>query len=447
MKKLIAIFTVVLFSTTVVLAQSSTKEAKPPSGLSEKEAYYLFYSNFRSDSYDAALTNGRWIMKGMPRKIEGFSSYDLATNLDRLITIYSEMAQMKTDPSLKTAYLDTVNMIYDKVFNTFSEDEIDYYQWHLNRGRTYYDNKDFMDNGEAKAAAEYEKAYKLNPKKVIKTADGYYVRVMLQNIVSKDTEEAQQRAITMMDKAEQYASDDLNSFFDKMRNKLFDTPEEQLTFLQQEVKENPQDTTALRQLGKIYEDQGNIKKAKEINLKLYELDPSYSTTVSLANAATQNAEYNTAIKYLKEASGLTDEPEKLKTIYQNLARAYLNKGQLRQARSNARKAIDQDSDWGRPYMTIASIYARAVSDCVENREMSRDDRAVYWLVMDYLNKAKNIDSSVASSANSQLRSYRESAPTQEDIFFVDSWSKGGSVRIDGSLGSCYSWINESTTVR
>ena len=447
MKKLVAVLIVVLFSSTAVFAQNGGDKGQPPHGMSPLEAYSLFYQDYKNENYASALKNGRWILISMPDKIENYSSFDLATNLDRLITIYSEMAQKETDPSLKSAYIDSADAIFNKVFTNFSEDQIEFYQWYINRGRLYQDNADFVDSSEAKAAEQYQKAYDLNPEGMTKTADGYYVRVLLQDLVADDTEESKQQALSIMKKVEGYASDDLVSYFDKIRGKLFDTPEEQITFLKGKIENNPQDTTALKQLRNAYENEGMTPEAQEINRKLYELDPSYNNTTSLANAAVENANYKEAIQYLNEAKEKTDEPDKLKSIHQSLAQAYLNSGNLRQARNSAKDALKIDSEWSAPYMTIASAYARTVSDCISGREMTRDDRAVYWLVIDYLQKAKNVDSSVSASANNQISQYRKAAPTDEDIFFVDGWSKGGSIRIDSSLGSCYSWINESTTVR
>jgi len=37
-------------------------------------------------------------------------------------------------------------------------------------------------------------------------------------------------------------------------------------------------------------------------------------------------------------------------------------------------------------------------------------------------------------------------PSDEDKFF-NEWTVGNDFQIDGSLKSCYSWINETTTVR
>jgi hypothetical protein len=40
-----------------------------------------------------------------------------------------------------------------------------------------------------------------------------------------------------------------------------------------------------------------------------------------------------------------------------------------------------------PYLRIARIYAAAISQCTQGRQIERDDRTVYWLVLDYLDRA------------------------------------------------------------
>ncbi len=446
MKNVITLLVIILLSSTGVLAQDGSEETvQPPNGLSQLEAYYLFYSDYQSDNWESALTNGRWILKSKPESIEGYPKYELATNLDRLISVYEGMAELQTDPTIKAAYLDTADTIFDTVFNTFSKDEIDYYTWHLNRGRMYQENSDFVDNADKKAAAEYKKAFELNSSKMAE-GKGYYVRALVNSLMNEDTEESKKEAQAVIDKVEGDANEGLSDYLDKMRNKLFDSPKERIAFLEKKVKENPKDQESIRQLRDIYEDRDNMKEAQQLNKKLYQMDPSFENINALANFALENANYDEAIKYLNEAKGKTDNKEELKSINQSLADAYLNKGDLQQARNSAREVMKIDPKSGRPYITIADIYARAVSEC-SGSEMGRNDRAVYWLVMDYLNEAKQVDSSVSNVADNRLSSYRSAAPSKEDIFFVDSWKEGSSVQIDGSLKSCYSWINESTTVR
>lgn len=443
MKKVIVLIGLILITGSAVQAQNGG-HAEPPNGLDKLSAYSLFYQNYKNNQYEEALKYGRWILEGMPRKLEGYGQFSLPTQLDRFITIYSEIGKTKSDPSLREAYVDSAEMIFDKTFNTFSKDEIDYYQWHLTRGSFYRQNEDFIENAAQKQTAEYMKAFELNSVKTTKAADGYYIKVMLQNLVDEGTEETKQEALAIIKKAEPEASEDLKNYFDKTRNELFDSPEERMAFLKKKVEEEPGNVEYLRQLRDLYQNEGNIEQASKLSEKLYELNPSYENASSLANVAIENANYDAAIKYLNEAKTKTDEVAKLKTIYLNLANAYLNKGQLQQARANARQAIEADSDWGRPYILMADIYARAVTQCSDGRNLERSDRAVYWLVIDYLNKAKSRDSSVSSVANSRLQSYRQVTPTAEDIFFMDNWKKGQAITIGSG---CYSWIGESTTVR
>ncbi|MCG8372535.1 MAG: hypothetical protein MI700_03340, partial [Balneolales bacterium] len=62
-------------------------------------------------------------------------------------------------------------------------------------------------------------------------------------------------------------------------------------------------------------------------------------------------------------------------------------------------------------------------------------------------RAKNVDASVTSTVNSQLPSFEAVQPSTQDKFFDLGYENGQTVRVDASLNACYSWINESTTVR
>jgi tetratricopeptide (TPR) repeat protein len=431
-------------------AQTSTEDTmkvEPPHGLSELQAYYLFYSKFSKNKYKGALKYGRWILKDMPRKIKNYSAYDLPTNMDRFVTIYSKLAEDANDPTVKSAYVDTVNMIYDKVFNTFSEDEIDAYQWHINRGRFDQKYSDFIDDADAKTIDQYLKAFKLKPDKMTE-GKGYYLRVLLKDLVSKDTPESKKQAMAIIKKVDGHVNNEkLEKYIDGVRKHLFTNPSQRIAYLQKKLKKNPKDEDALKKLRDLYKRQDKTQEVEKINEKLYQIDPNYQNAANLANYAIKNGNSDKAIKYLEKAQSQTDDQSKLKVIYLNLARAYMNKGTLTSARKYAKKAIHIDPDLGKAYILTADIYAKAVSKCTANRELDKSDRAVYWLVLDYLEKAKKVDPSVKSTADSQLESYRPAAPTKEDIFFNSNWKKGKKIQINGSLNKCYSWINESTTVR
>jgi hypothetical protein len=78
--------------------------------------------------------------------------------------------------------------------------------------------------------------------------------------------------------------------------------------------------------------------------------------------------------------------------------------------------------------------------------MDRSDKVVYWLVLDYLDKAKEVDSSLSSTVSRQYQSYAPVLPTKEDKFF-NNWVEGEKIKVGANLHECYGWINESTTIR
>lgn len=99
------------------------------------------------------------------------------------------------------------------------------------------------------------------------------------------------------------------------------------------------------------------------------------------------------------------------------------------------------------YIKMATIYGQAVSNCTEERKLEAKDRVVYWVVVDYLKRAKQVDPSVTNTVNNQLSTYEAVTPSTEDKFFTLGYEDGQKVKVDGNLMSCYSWINETTTVR
>ncbi len=160
-----------------------------------------------------------------------------------------------------------------------------------------------------------------------------------------------------------------------------------------------------------------------------------------------NAQYTAAAKLYVEA--LENAPSDLdkKEINIDLADVYASLGDLKKAKSFIQNALTLDKDYGIAYIKLASLYGQAVTKCTAERKLEASDKVVYWLVIDYLNKAKKVDPSKANIVNSQLSTYEAVTPTTEDKFFTLSYKQGQKVKIDASLNSCYGWINETTTVR
>jgi tetratricopeptide (TPR) repeat protein len=425
------------------VSSNAYSQGDPPYGMSHLQAYSIFYENYRTGNYDMALQFGRWMLEAKPRSIEGAGQFTLHRQYERLINVYTELARAESDPSISSAYLDTVNIIYNDAFETFTENEIDYYRWHFNKGRFYQENQSRISGGMDKAYEQYEKAFELDPERLTNAGDGYYINIMLSNYVSRGLRD---EALAMIDRVEPYATQSLKNSIEDIRDGLFTDPEERIGFLKERLENNPGDAALIMEIARIYEDTGNRDQAIEYARKLYDVEKTYENARRLANYALRDAQYSTAIRFLGEALELTEQNSQKKEVTILISETHQNAGNLREARRFARQAIQLDRNWGQPHLRMASIYAAAISQCTSGRQMDRDDRSVYWLVLDYLDRARDADPSVANAVQRQYRTYEPVLPTSEDKFFR-GWETGDEIRIGSNISECYAWIDETTRVR
>lgn len=418
-------------------------QSEPPYGMSEIAAYSIFYDNFTQGDYDMALQFGRWMLEKKPRTIEGFGRFNLPTQYNRMRRIYTEKADMQSDPSLKEAYLDSALIVFKDALETFSDDEIDRFQWKFNKGQFYQRHSSNIDGGMDRALEIYEELFEENPGRITEASDGYYARLLLSNYVSSGD---RQRALIMIDIIEPIGGPDIQEAISEARNEIFSDPEERIEFLEEQLADSPNNEDLLNELASIYEDQGMREKAINTAERLYNVNPTFANTRKLADYAKADAQYEVANRYLKEALEKAPDNTTRRNITLEIAETYQNMNNFQSARQFARQATTLDPNWGQPFLRIASIYASTISRCTRDRTMDRDDRRVYWLVMDYLDKAREADPSVAGTVRSQYQTYEPVAPSTQDKFFR-GWETGDELRIDGSQHECYSWINETTRVR
>lgn len=427
----------------VAISSNAYSQSEPPYGMSELQAYSLFYENFRQGDYDMALMFGRWMLEKQPRSIPGHNSFTLPRQYERLITVYTEFSKRETDPSMRAAYLDTALTIYSDAFEIFDDSEIDLYRWHFNRGRFFQEHQSSIPNGMDRAYEDYLIAYELDAERLIEAGDGYYIQILLSNFVSNNERD---RALQMIDEVEPQASASLAAAIDEIRDGLFSDPEERIEFLKGRLEANPGDIALITEIAGMFQSQGNRVKAIEYAEKLYEIDKTFENARRLADFAKADGQNQAAIRYIREALELTDDNNVKSRLNLELSEIYQNEGDLRTARQFARTASSLNSNWGQPYIQIATIYAGAISQCTSGRQIERDDRTVYWLVLDYLDRARSTDQSVASTVTRLYNSYQPVIPSAEDKFFR-GWETGDTVRIGSNISECYAWIDETTTVR
>jgi tetratricopeptide (TPR) repeat protein len=245
-----------------------------------------------------------------------------------------------------------------------------------------------------------------------------------------------------MDSAEQhFASDpELMAFFDETRNELFKSPEERIAYLEQELAEDPENAEIVRELFGIYGALDMAAKQEEMGARLLELDPTVETFVQVADIKNEDANYQGAIDLYDQALSLAGEDNTLRRdLEYKIARAYYDMGQLQSARSHARSAVRYDNSFCEGYFLIGDVLAKAVQDS----EFEREDRAVYWLAMDYWDRAASAGSDCRTRARQKVQQYAQYMPTKEDKFFK-GWNEGDEYTIDYGR---YSWVGESTHVR
>lgn len=436
---------IILIALFVGFTANAFSQSEPPYGMSEIEAYSVFYDNYNNGDYQMALTFGKWMLEAQPRELPGNPQFSLPKQYDRMIKVYAGLAEQQSDPSLKAAYIDTAVSLFDEVFETFSEDEIDTYDWIFQQGRFYQSNSDNITDGLDKAYQKYEEAFMEDPEKLTSAGDGYYVGILLDNYVNKRERE---KALELIEIVEPIANETVKEAISSARDELFDSPEERIELIKTRLANNPEDVDLLNELANLYDRVGNRTESLATAEKLYQIEPNFENTLKLADFASADAQYEKAIRYLREALDKTDDTNRQKNITLEISENYQNIDDLESARDFAKRSIQLDSSWGRAHLRLSDIYARAVSQCTqaEDRRIDVDDRAVYWLVLDKLDEAKRVDPSVSNTVDRRYNSYEPVLPTAENKFFKD-WEEGMEIRIGDNLRDCYGWINETTRVR
>lgn len=443
MKKLIILLLVGFFSPHVASAQE--EEPPTPLNLPPLAVQSLFAESVNNEQWDQALNYGRWLTTYRPKELEGNPNYRGDRNFRRMITAYSSIAEDQSDPSLKEAYIDSALIMYDRALAVFNEDEIDHYRWRFNRARFIQRNMSNIEDGRELTLQEYNELFELDKEEFIASGDGYFINYLVSEKIVFDERD---QAIAIMNEVEPMAPENVKEHFDELRNDLFDSPEERIEFLTgklEDAEDEEEELELYEELFDLYGQVGNTEKEREMAQTLYEVAPDYESVSRLAEYAKKRGNYREANEYYKELLEFAEDDEEKAEINYELADNYYQLRELRTARTYARRAASQDSDWGEPIALIGQIYAEAVSQCTDGT-LERTDKVVYWLVLDYLNRARSVDSSISGSVRRSIATYEAFTPNAEEKFYMN-WENGDDIDVGANLGQCYEWISEATTVR
>ena len=148
----------------------------------------------------------------------------------------------------------------------------------------------------------------------------------------------------------------------------------------------------------------------------YNQEPSHTSAYYLYKLYAGRADMENALKYMDEAVNYPESDNATDAAYlYELAAFCFKNGNNAKALSSAQKAVELDETLaGKAYMLIGTIWGSVV--CPGNEI---EQRAKYWVAVDYMNKAKAADESLAEDANNYIRQYAAYYPQTAEAFMYD----------------------------
>src|SRR5690625_7988980 len=89
-----------------IAGSQAISQSEPPYGMSEINAYSIFYENYRTGEYEMALQYGKWMLEAKPESIQGANRFNLPRQVERMITVYTELSKQISERFITYAQLD-----------------------------------------------------------------------------------------------------------------------------------------------------------------------------------------------------------------------------------------------------------------------------------------------------------------------------------------------------
>jgi tetratricopeptide (TPR) repeat protein len=147
----------------------------------------------------------------------------------------------------------------------------------------------------------------------------------------------------------------------------------------------------------------------------HKLEPSAGSAYAVGKMYAMKNDKANAAKFFKDAVTRSTPGKDRAKYLTDLGTIYLQEfNDHAQALHCAKQAIDNDAKNGRAHLLRGLIWAS--EECGGN-EIAK--KAKYWLAVDYIAKAKNIDPALAAEADQYINAYSQYFPEQSDAFMYD----------------------------
>ena len=418
MKKIVLLISVA----AMALFASSTLSAQGKFGPDSAECikYLSYYTEYyKQKNYDSALPNWRQAYKLCPPTARYSLLSDGTTLLKRVLQ------QNSRNPIYKEALIDSIMKIYDERIQYWPKYEttslnnkaLDMYIYMKDEPEKLYEG---LTEAVAKlgtkaraniylfqinTAVDLYKDGKLDPEAVIsayETAVENINAMPAKNDVEKRSNEKTVADIESLFITSQVAScDNLIALF---------TPR---------FEADPQNVDLAKNIVKMM---GITEGCTDNDLFLnavtvmHEKEPSHVSAYNLYKLYAGRADVDNAVKYMTEAIENAESDAVTDGGYQYELAAFCYKnGQTAKAYAAAQAAAELDPAMaGKAYMLMGTIWGSM--PCSGN---DIEQRSKYWVAVDFMNKAKAADETLAESANDLIRQYSAYYPQTAEAFMYD----------------------------
>ena len=169
----------------------------------------------------------------------------------------------------------------------------------------------------------------------------------------------------------------------------------------------------------------------------YKIAPTAESAMGLGLKAAKNNDIASAEKYFHEAIEMTDDSGIKANLFLSLARIAMSKSQFATVKQHCLKCLAENPNEGEALMLIADAYAAGGRNIFDDPVLAR---CVFYAAVDKLERARQVDPSVAAEAAKRINKYSQYFPSKEDIHMHPSLKAGETFQIPG-------WINETVRVR
>lgn len=401
----------------------------------------LLQQTLKSNNWNAAYNHWNILFHYYPRASK--TTYSKGTD------VVEYKYGKEKDPALKDKWVDTLMMVYDQRIKFFGNSK-KYPKGYI-LGRKAVDLLKYRQTAYEQAYSMFEESVKLqgveSEEAVLLTfmqaTDGMYRAEKIDASVVVDNYSKISDLLAKKAKAEpknpkiKQAVDGVDIIFS---NSPASTCEVLIPAYQEKFNANKTDIELLKKIA-IMLDKKECTESKlyfDVAIALDKLEPSPISKYGIANGYIKDKQYDKASEYLNEAIKLETEDTLKAKYYFKLAQVTNEMGQKSQARTYALKAASLKSNYGAPYILIATMYASSGCNQLTSPEGELSNVG-YWAAVDKLAKARSVDPSVAEAASSLISRYTGGFPNAEKAFMIGV-TKGKTVTV-----GC--WINETTTAR